>query len=97
MEISLLRQTFEIRDEKVVFFLNGEIQKDIFLSVRSEITALIRQNLRNTKMYLDYEIKEQAADTSIKLYTSTDKLNYLKEKSPALKELQKRFGLETDF
>lgn len=97
MEISILRQPFEVSGEKVVFFLSGDIQKDLFLKIRQEVTLLIREALKNHHTDLGYEIREDAVSPSRKLYTSTDKLNYLREKSPALKELQQRFGLETDF
>lgn len=97
MEISILRQPVEVTGEKVVFFLNGEIQKDIFSKIRQEITLLLRKGLKNYNVDLSFEIKEDAVSPAQKLYTSTDKLNYLREKSPALKELQQRFGLETDF
>lgn len=97
MEISILRQPFEVTGEKMVFFLSGEIQKDLFLKIRQEVTLLIRERLKNHKVDLSFEIREDAVSPSRKLYTSTDKLNYLREKSPALKELQQRFGLETDF
>lgn len=97
MEISILRQPFEVSGEKVVFFLSGDIQKDLFLKIRQEVTLLVREALKNHHTDLGYEIREDAVSPSRKLYTSTDKLNYLREKSPALKELQQRFGLETDF
>lgn len=97
MEISILRQPFEVSGEKVVFLLSGDIQKDLFLKIRQEVTLLIRESLKNHKADLSFEIKEDAVSAAQKLYTSTDKLNYLREKSPALKELQQRFGLETDF
>lgn len=97
MEISILRQPFEVTGEKVVFFLSGEIQKDLFLKIRQEVTLLLREGLKNYRADLGFEIKEDAVSPSRKLYTSSDKLNYLREKSPALKELQQRFGLETDF
>lgn len=97
MEISILKQPFEVTGEKILFLLNGEIQKDIFSKIRQEITLLIRKGLQNHSVDLSFEIKEDAVSPSQKLYTSTDKLNYLREKSPALKELQQRFGLETDF
>lgn len=97
MEISILRQPFEVLEEKVVFFLSGEIQKDLFLKIRQEVTLLMREGLKNHKADLGFEIREDAVSSAKKLYTSTDKLNYLREKSPALKELQQRFGLETDF
>jgi len=97
MEISILRQPFDVSSEKVVFFLSGEIQKDLFSKIRQEVTLLMREGLKNHGVDLGFEIKEDAVSPSKKLYTSSDKLNYLREKSPALKELQQRFGLETDF
>lgn len=96
METAVIKQPFEISEQKIIFFLNGEIQKDIFLKLKPELIALLRQSLQNHKVEISFQIKEEAVN-SAKLYTSTDKLMYLREKSPALKELQKRFGLKTDF
>lgn len=97
MEISVIRQPFEIRGEKIIFLLNGEIQKDIFVKLRPELTGRLRRFLQNRNVEVSFQINPQPVSTASKLYTSTDKLLYLREKSPALKELQKRFGLETDF
>ena len=38
-----------------------------------------------------------AAPTARKLYTATDKFEYLAERFPALREAKQRLGLETDF
>lgn len=97
METAILKRPFGVNKERITFFLNGEIQKDIFLKIRHEITLLIRKSLDNHKVDLAFEIKEDTVNPSKMLYTSTDKLNYLREKSAALRELQNRFGLETDF
>src|SRR5690606_1115809 len=40
MEISVIRQGFKIQEGKVVFLLNGAIQKDIFLKIKPELTGL---------------------------------------------------------
>lgn len=97
MELSVIRQSFRLQDEKVVFILNGDIQKDIFLRIRPELTGLLRNGLQNKRLEVTFEISENDNDGAPKLYTSTDKLRYLSDKSPMLKELQQRFGLETDF
>lgn len=97
MEVTVIRQPFEVNGDKVVFLLNGEIEKDIFLKIRQELTESIRVSLQNRQVEISCQITEHMAGPSSKLYTSTDKLRYLREKSPALKELQQRFGLETDF
>src|SRR5690606_10220328 len=97
MEIAVVKQPFEIDQEKIVFFLQGELQKDIFIRLKPELTGFLKKALQNHSLEIAFEIREQVADRVSTLYTSTDKLRYLREKSPALKELQKRFGLETDF
>lgn len=97
LEMTVLKQPFEIVDNTVLFILNGEIQKDVFLKIKPEFVGLLRQKLNNSQVRLELELRENIADDKPKLYTSTDKLNYLKEKSGAFRDLQNRFGLETDF
>lgn len=79
------------------FFLNGELQEHRFAQLRPELVGVFRRKLENDFVEIDFEVKEDAVSEEAKLYTSSDKLAYLTKKSPALKELQKRFGLETDF
>ncbi|SDY95692.1 MULTISPECIES: DNA polymerase III subunit gamma/tau [Rhodonellum] len=97
LEMTVLKQPFEIVDNTILFILNGEIQKDVFLKIKPEFVGLLRQKLNNTQVRLDLELRENIADDTPKLYTSTDKLNFLKGKSGAFRDLQNRFGLETDF
>ncbi|WP_114752656.1 hypothetical protein [Pleomorphovibrio marinus] len=96
MEIAVFKQEFELRTHQVHFFLHGELQQDIFEKCKPEINRLLKQKLKHPEVEASCEILEEK-NTGKNLYTSTDKLNFLLEKSPALKELQKRFGLETDF
>lgn len=97
MEMAVLNQPFEVEGKEVKFMLSGEIQKDIFSKIKPDFLKFLRKKINNYKVELSFEINAEAVSPGKKLYTSTDKLTYLKDKSPALKELQKRFGLETDF
>ncbi|EPA00262.1 hypothetical protein A33Q_0133 [Indibacter alkaliphilus LW1] len=98
LESTILKQPFRLGESKITFKLIGEIQEDIFQKIRPEVLKLLRSKLNNDSVQIDFEITEETEDPSVrKLYTNTDKLMFLLEKSPALKELQKRFGLETDF
>ncbi len=96
-DITLLKQPFEVEGNKVNFFLNGELQEHLFSKLKPELMGIVKRKLENDLVEIHYEIREEAMKEEDKLYTSTDKLAYLTKKSPALKELQKRFGLETDF
>lgn len=97
LEGTVLKQSFILEGETITFHLNGEIQQDIFFKIKNDILGILRRKLNNYSIHLECEIKEDDESNKRKLYTSTDKLHYLLDKSPALAELKKRFGLETDF
>lgn len=97
LEITVLKQPVELQGENIIFKLVGDIQQEIFHKMRPELLGNLRRKLNNYSISLDSVVTEEQENGERKLYTNTDKLNYLREKSPALVELQKRFGLETDF
>jgi len=97
MEMAVLKQPFEINESQINFLLHGGLQEDIFVKLKPELTALFRRKLQNPDLEISFEIREETVDPSKHLYTSSEKLSFLLKKSPALKELKNRFGLETDF
>ncbi|WP_241321789.1 hypothetical protein [Belliella aquatica] len=97
LEVTVLKQPYKLEGERITFLLNGEIQQDIFNKNRPEVLNTLRRKLNNYNISIAAQIQEDAVPDGQKLYTSTDKLNYLLEKHGALRELQKKFGLETDF
>lgn len=97
LEVTVLKQPLLLEKETITFQLNGEIQQDIFHKIKPEVLQVLRRKLNNYSVSLEAIIVEEAVDGKKKLYTSSDKLQFLREKSPALAELQRRFGLETDF
>lgn len=97
MEMALLKQPFEVRDYQLVFFLSKGLQEDLFSKLKPELTGILRRKFNNPELEVSFEVREEAIDPSKNLYTSSEKLGFLLKKSPALKELKNRFGLETDF
>lgn len=97
MEVALLKQPWELQGERVHFLLSNDLQQEIFSKCKPELTGFFRKKLQHARVEVTFEIQIEAVNQSKNLYTSSDKLRYLLEKSPALKELQKRFDLETDF
>ncbi|MFC4871410.1 DNA polymerase III subunit gamma/tau [Negadavirga shengliensis] len=97
LEVAVLKQPYEIHESQVVFILSGGLQEDIFIKVKPELTGMLRKKLQHAALEVAFEIREEEVDPAKNLYTSREKLTYLLDKSPALKELQRRFGLETDF
>lgn len=97
LEAVALNQPFELEGEKAVFHLVSDIQAGIFQKIKQEITTELRRKLNNYNLQIDFEVREEVKDDKKRLYTSTDKLHYLREKSDLLDELLNRFKLETDF
>ena len=97
LEMTVLKQPVILEKETITFQLNGDIQEGIFQKIKPDILQILRRKLNNYSIHLEAIIKEEENEGKRKLYTSTDKLNFLLEKSPALMDLKRRFGLETDF
>lgn len=97
LEVTVLKQPYKLEGEKITFLLNGDIQQDIFIKNRPEVLNTLRRKLNNYNISIHCLIQEEAVSGGKKLYTSSDKLNYLLEKHAALGELQKKFGLKKDF
>jgi hypothetical protein len=97
LEITVLKQSWELIDgNEIQFHLSGELQVDVFNKMKNETVIFLKETLSNSNLQLSYEVKE-VVESGKKLYTSTDKLNYLLKKHPALLSLKTKFGLETDF
>jgi hypothetical protein len=97
LEMTVLRQPISLDGNILTFMLQGDLQMEVFQKAKPELLGLLRSKLHNELLIIESkEVEEEHAGRK-PLYTSTDKLNHLKQKSPALAELQRRFGLETDF
>ena len=96
IESTILKNEFVLTDRTIAFKLLGEMQDERFQKMKPELKGLLKNLLKvNLLEITSMMVKE--ADTKPKLYTSTEKFNYLKKKSAILAEMQQRFGLETDF
>ena len=83
-------------DHQIELRLDNSVQVGQFNEMR---TAFLGELRRRTGHRLLNVLPMVAVSTSgpRKLYTSTDKFNYLAEKFPALQEAKERLGLETAF
>lgn len=98
LELAILDQEIKVRDGgELVLEVVGHVQEEIAGKMKPELVSLIRQFTGVDRVIIAIELKEEVESTTPKLYTNSDKFNYLREKHPALAELQRKFGLETDF
>ncbi len=96
--MAILDQEIKVREGgEVVLEVVGHMQEEIAGKMKQELVGLIRQFTGADRVLISVELKEEVENENSKLYTNTDKFNYLREKHPALAELQRKFGLEADF
>lgn len=97
MELAILDQDIRVTDGELLLQVHGSIQEDIANKMKPELLSLLRKISGATQLSIAVVQQEEEPDETGKLYTSTDKLKFLREKHPALMELQRKFDLEVDF
>lgn len=97
MELAILGDGMKMNAGVVVLGVMGHVQEELALKMKPELVRIVRELGNVNHFKVEVELKEELESARNKLYTSTDKFNYLKEKHAALGEFQRRFGLETDF
>lgn len=94
-EYQMLSQPFLVRDKLVVVNLLSPVHETMLNSMKSELTAFLREKLKNTSIQVTGELT--STDDKKVIYTNREKFDYLADKNPILKELKDRLGLDTDF
>ena len=97
LELTLLDQEISLQKGEITLQVSGSIQEDIAQKMKPELVGLIRKFTGATSFTISVVQQEEVPDEKGKLYTSTDKLKFLREKHPALMELQRKFDLDIDF
>lgn len=98
MELAILDQNVTIRNGgEVVLGVMGHMQEEIAGKMKPDLVGLIRKFTGVDRVMVTIELKEEVENGKPKLYTNSDKFNYLKKNHPALVEFQRKFGLEVDF
>lgn len=93
----MLSQPFELRNNQVVVTLLSPVHETMLNNVKVDITAFLRERLKNNSITVNGELKASADDDKKVYYTARDKFEYLTGKNPVIKELKDRLGLDTDF
>ena len=82
--------------EFLVIHFENRVQLDNFEELKTDLLFYLRQNLSNPDIKFTAEVREHKNDAK-RLYTDQDKLNYLIEKKPAVKDLKDRLGLDVEY
>lgn len=97
-ELAILDQPIEVRSGgEIALKVAGSVQEEIANKMKPELLGLIRKLTNASQLSIAVEQAEEVLSDKPKLYTNSDKLRYLRDKHPALAELQRKFGLDVDF
>lgn len=83
-------------DLTIELAVDNPIQIDQFNDMRVEFLAELRRRTGYPRLNVQPVLTE-AAPTAKRLYTTSDKFEYLAERFPALREAKQRLGLEADY
>ena len=92
----MLSQPYVLRGKQIVVTLLSPVHETMLNGIKSEITAHLRERLKNSLLTVTGELLEGEDERKV-IYTNREKFDYLAEKNPLLKELKDRLGLDTDF
>ncbi|MBI5218466.1 MAG: DNA polymerase III subunit gamma/tau [Bacteroidia bacterium] len=85
----------ELKEEFMIeIAFNNQSQSNAIREVVNELTHYLMNELKNTKIQLAAVISEKEGTQTKKLYTDSEKFNYLNEKNPNLGLLQKTLNLD---
>ena len=96
MHYSLLNRPVQANEQHMILLrVDNPVQEDQFNDLRSEFLGELRRRTGYPRLNVTVELVERV-EIGRKLYTSTDKMDYLMERYPMLVEMKQRLGLDVD-
>jgi DNA polymerase-3 subunit gamma/tau len=97
MEQLIYHRELKLRPEhKVGIILRSTLEISIMERFEHKMIAFLRKHLKNDRILIEKEILEDQQQTQ-KLYTSSDKYDYLVDQNPHLKLLKEKLGLDFEY
>jgi DNA polymerase-3 subunit gamma/tau len=80
--------------EEIMVHIEHKLQEDLLQGEMIDLLNFLRPKLKNFSIYI--KTKQVAREVVNRLYTSTEKYQYLVEKNPKLEEMRRRFNLDVN-
>jgi DNA polymerase III subunit gamma/tau len=94
-EHQVLTQPIDIEGTTVKISLTNPAQDSLLNAMKLELITYLRDSLNNDKILVE-GILRPIEDQKM-IYSADEKLEFLANKNPEIRELTKRFGLDPDF
>jgi DNA polymerase III subunit gamma/tau len=96
-EFTILNRPVQADEQHVVRLqLENTVQLDQFNGFKPEFIMALRQRTGYKSLSIQTEVTHQEHN-AMRLYTSSDRFEYLAQKFPVLLEMKQKLGLDTDF
>lgn len=79
-------------EETLLLEIEHKLQESILQEEMIDLLNFLRPRLRNFSIFI--KTKQVVKEVVNRLYTSTEKYQYLVEKNPKLEEMRRRFNLD---
>ena len=93
--VTLKESAWRVEGKNIILSLENEVQKEQVQSEKEALMQYIRKAVNNFSVMIEIELVE--VEASKKLYTDSQKLEYLTETYPMVRLLREKFRLGTDF
>ncbi|MEQ7798965.1 DNA polymerase III subunit gamma/tau [Pedobacter sp. ASV1-7] len=80
--------------EEIMVHIEHKLQEDLLQDEMIDLLNFLRPRLKNFNIYI--KTKQVVKEVVNRLYTSTEKYQYLVEKNPKLEEMRRRFNLDVN-
>ena len=97
LELAILNQELEFHESEVSIQVFGHVQEEIAKKMIPSLVHFFREEGKVSEISFKLDIQEEADQSANRMYTNSEKFEYLKKKHGALAEFQRKFGLDTDF
>ena len=84
-----------MEDFVVEILINNKVEEDILNRFKVDLIGFLRDRLNNNQIKIITKFIKKS--NKKKLYTNTDKFEYLAKKNPSLNDLKTRLGLDPEF
>ncbi|MHA7130300.1 hypothetical protein [Algoriphagus namhaensis] len=97
LELAILNQQFKYEGSEVIIEVVGHLQEERAIKMIPDMVKFFREVGKVQDISFRVEVREEVEESANRMYTNSEKFEFLKKKHGALGEFQRKFGLDTDF
>jgi DNA polymerase III subunit gamma/tau len=95
--IILKRKVSIDQEGQIIFEIVNSLEAEEIETIKQKLIPAIKSQFEVEQLSISYVLNNDQKPDANRLYTASDKLNYLMDKKPLLKKLKDELGLDPDF